>query len=120
MTRIAFISQRGRMLMLPAATPYELQVLFDEVEWSARRERAAFLELGAERWLVSIAEDGAQICSHCHGKVTRIRYLTRGHVAFCGPCGRRALCLRNGLSLPPPRSAFDERATTGDKFATAG
>jgi len=90
MKGMAMLSYRGGLTMLPADTPYDLQLLDDQLGSIVRRTGRAQLELNGRQWVVTKAAnwEGASSCVTCHLRLRGILY-SRRKMTLCPNCARR-------------------------------
>lgn len=92
-------SNHGGVLVLPVETPYDCEVLLEELGTRARLRGQVNLELQRRRWRVSLSRSAsASTCAAC-GKGIRGLVFSRGSLHCCGRCATADL-----------RSATKERA----------
>jgi len=87
MGQVAHIRYDGGALLLPAQDPYDREVVFQEAEFCAKRHGSAGLQLGRTRMRISIADDAAAICAHCHLRLGLLSFLI-DRLEVCGSCAR--------------------------------
>src|SRR5436309_8554610 len=67
MHAIARIRFDGGMLMLPSRTPYEIELLLENLDWYTARHEAVQLEIDNHRWRVAHgSSDTVEECARCH------------------------------------------------------
>ena len=72
MSGLARISYPDGELMLPAGTAYELDVLWDHVQWYTRRHGGLRVELEPNEWFVTKRTgNNPNACSRCHNRPRR-------------------------------------------------
>jgi hypothetical protein len=94
MKGMAMLSYAGGLTMLPAETPYDLQLLDDIVGSVVRRSGDLQLGLNGKQWLVKKIDDAehAGICVACHLPLRGILY-SRQTRMLCPSCARREVRL---------------------------
>ena len=89
MKGIARISYRDGLLLLPAKTPYELEIMSEHVNYFVRREGKVQLRLNGRDWLVKMANgEVLGSCMHCREPLRKVSYAKRERV-LCASCARR-------------------------------
>ena len=78
----------GGALVLPFETPYEYQMLFDQVGDYARRHGRVHLELNTRAWTVSVGGKGGRACDACGQRLTQVTYALQRR-NFCPACVQR-------------------------------
>jgi len=89
----AHISDPDGVLMLPAKSPYELEVLLDQIDWYAKLHGHVRLRLNRHEWRVSTKRDGAgKACASCHAAWPGLTFVRDARVRLCARCARQELC----------------------------
>ena len=90
MNVIARIHFKGGMLMLPACTPYEIQVLLENLDWYATRYRGVQLEIDRHFWRVEPGLKTSATCAKCQRRGT-LTFVNGACVVVCSYCARDAV-----------------------------
>jgi hypothetical protein len=86
MSQIAHIHFGHGSLLLPARDPYDRQVVFEQVEFYARKHGAVALRLGRVAMRVARSEaESRPVCMECGETVGPIDYHV-GERRFCSSC----------------------------------
>jgi hypothetical protein len=89
---VAEISYRNAAVILPAQTPYDLEVVLEYADWSARRGDEVRLRSGGHEWQVTKADrDDPRVCIHCGRSLASracIKSLTDTSTLLCSKCVR--------------------------------
>lgn len=86
----AHISFAGGGLILPAATPYQRQLVFEHFEASAKQHEHVGLIAKGLHWSVSLKAARHELCASCSRSLHDLAYRRNGQ-NFCNHCTRRAL-----------------------------
>jgi hypothetical protein len=91
MKGVARISHPNGGLILPAKSPYEIELVIEHVGLHAKRHGRVRLELNRRDWLVTVCNGGPP--GRCTGCAQRIETLTyaNGSGQLCARCVRREL-----------------------------
>ena len=87
MARITF--ENGGFIS-PAKTPYDRQLLFEQVAQYTRRRGHIRLDLDREEWSVALANAQSRLCAVCGQQPDNLAYVQRERT-LCHPCARRTL-----------------------------
>jgi len=91
------------VLVLPAATAYERQVVFEHADHAARLHGRIELEFHQRRAVIcSTTAASPTACRSCGAPLARLRYIVAWQ-PLCGICGRRDLIA--GAPVPARRPA---------------
>lgn len=90
MKGVAHISFAGCGLILPAYTPYERQLLVEQVEVSTRRHGSVQVDFNGRHWTIRLNRGHRHVCGSCGRRVDDLSYGFDGHI-LCGQCARRVL-----------------------------
>jgi hypothetical protein len=92
MRGIARIFYPDGELMVPAQTPYDVEILLDHAHWYATRYGGVRLELEQDVWSVipDITEDPA-VCSLCDVRLTTVLFVNGAHERLCRRCAQNKL-----------------------------
>src|SRR6266446_2248137 len=92
MHAIARIRFDGGMLMLPSRTPYEIELLLENLDWYTARHEAVQLEIDNHRWRVAHgSSDRVEECARCHRARATLTFVNGGRVPLCVACARVAV-----------------------------
>ncbi len=92
MHAIARIRFAGGMLMLPSRTPYEVELLLENLDWYAARDHAVQLEIGGHHWrVVRGSADAPATCARCRRARATLTFVDGKEVPLCGGCARTAV-----------------------------
>lgn len=91
---IARIRFDGGMLMLPSRTPYDIELLIENLDWYTARHPAVHLEMDRSRWQVvhEPAEKGKG-CARCERGAV-LTFVSGIRVPLCASCARAAISTR--------------------------
>jgi hypothetical protein len=74
-------------LLLPACSPYDLELLLDHVHWYAWRYGGVRVELEDDEWLVTArSAEGAARCSSCRERLTDLLFTNGSRQPLCQRC----------------------------------
>jgi len=86
MPELARICFEDGTLSMPIATPYDRQLLREELHVSVRRYQSVRLKLDQREWLVSHnADDSSARCAACDEALPRLRCAVDS-LTLCLPC----------------------------------
>jgi hypothetical protein len=88
MKGMAMLSYPGGLTMLPAETPYDLQLLDDQVVSVVGQSGQAQLKLNGRQWFVKKIADPRDVCVACHLPLRTISY-SRQTRMLCPSCAKR-------------------------------
>src|SRR5438309_4903520 len=92
MHAIARIRFDGGMLMLPSRTPYEIELLLENLDWYTARHEAVQLEIDNHRWRVAHgSSDMVEECARCHRARATLTFVNGSRVSLCVACARVAV-----------------------------
>ncbi len=92
MHAIARIRFDGGMLMLPSRTPYEIELLLENLDWYTARHEAVQLEIDNHRWRVAHeSADATEDCARCHRARATLAFVNGNRVPLCAACARAAV-----------------------------
>jgi hypothetical protein len=108
---IARIRFDGGMLMLPSRTPYDIELLIENLDWYTARYHAVQFEIDRSRWQVvhEPAEKG-EGCARCERGAV-LTFVSGTRVPLCASCARAAMSTR---FADWPRSDAYGRAIAAD------
>lgn len=86
---VARISVPGGCFVMPSATPYERELLWQHVEASAKRYGHASVRLDRRDWTVGVG-GAMEPCSAC-SRPTQALWCVHGSQRVCSACARREL-----------------------------
>lgn len=91
MLQIAQIRSDHGALLLPAAEPYDREIVFEEAEFRARRYGMVGLQIGSAGIRLTRSQvDTKVLCAECHQPIGHITYFA-GSQPLCASCGRHSL-----------------------------
>ena len=75
----------GRSFVLPASSPYDLELLLDHSRYLASRHGGVKIQLSGQTWLVSPAQkEPAPVCADC-GEIEASEFRCSG-ISLCESC----------------------------------
>jgi len=88
MHQIARIRSAGNAVLLPAENAYDRELIFEEVEFAARRHGAAGLKVGGTEMRVTCSQKQRGVpCTRCGTPVRIVSYLL-GRRRLCANCAK--------------------------------
>jgi hypothetical protein len=91
MLQIAHIRSEQGALLLPAAEPYDQELVFEEAEFRARRYGTVGLQVGAtDMRLACSSAEGSVSCEDCLQPIGHITYFVDRR-RLCARCGKHSL-----------------------------
>ena len=81
----ARISFRGGVLSMPVTTPYEWELLFEQLDASVRLHQRVRLEVARRACVVTRELGAGACCAQCATRLPRLRY-AHGAVTLCRRC----------------------------------
>ncbi len=90
MKDVAHISFKGGGLIVPAQTPYERELLFENAEVYTKRHGSVRLKVNRRQWTISRPNGHREVCASCSRWLNNLTYRSDGQT-LCGQCARRAL-----------------------------
>jgi hypothetical protein len=102
---VAHVSYKGGGLCLPARSPYDRQVLSEQVVHCLRTRGPVQVLINDGRWLVHAPTPGPRIdCAGCGQRVDTAWYASAsGDQPFCGKCALTEVPRRHSPGGTPPR-----------------
>lgn len=88
MRGIAKISFHGGALFMPMRTPYDRELLFEQVDLYARRHGSVRVELGHRELTVQNGAANEPVCAACQRRLDALTYILGGR-NLCALCARR-------------------------------
>jgi hypothetical protein len=85
---IARIRFAGGMLMLPSRTPYDIEILLENLEWYATRYGGVRLELDRHHWGVERGAEDGEVCARCRRGRAELTFVNGTRVPVCRGCVR--------------------------------
>jgi len=90
MENIARLCYRDGELLLSVHAPCDVDNLLDQVDWYANRYGHIRLELGTDRWSISVSDDCHRCSPECSTEQDDL-VVTDGDQRLCKSCGQHAL-----------------------------
>lgn len=91
MKGVARISHPNGGMILPAKSPYDLELVIEHVDLYAKRHGRVHLELNRRDWLVTMRNGELPgVCTACDQRLDSLTY-ANGVGRLCGRCVRREL-----------------------------
>lgn len=88
MKGVARISFPNGVLLLPAKTPYEREMVFEHADQFARRHGHVEVEIGRSELTVALCDDATiERCSACRQELDRLVYTLKSR-SLCAHCAR--------------------------------
>lgn len=82
------------MLMLPSRTPYDVEILLENLDWYTAAHRAVQLEIDRHRWRVEHGSASRRdACARCRRGAT-LTFVDGARVSLCTSCARAAVSSR--------------------------
>jgi hypothetical protein len=109
MTRIRF---KDGMLMIPSRTPYDIEMVLENLDWYAAQHHEVELDVDRHHWRVEsgTVPDGDG-CAQCHHARATLTFVNRIRVPVCASCVR--LAVASGFAHWP-RPELSRIAEDGD------
>lgn len=103
MRAIVRIRFEGGMLMLPSRTPYDVEILLENLECYAARYRGVDLEVDGRHWRVERGDEHGDVCARCARARAALTFAQGARVSVCRGCARVAVSTRFAEWPEPPR-----------------